>query len=222
VLQWQGWTGLVAFMVAEAILQIRIYALYSLSKKVLALMLIPYVVCSACSAWMIASELSSTAVTAVVPAEGSFCLPSHIPRRFFRFWIPMLSFESLLCALALFQGFRTFRSDGSVFSSGRRLVSILIRDSILYFLVIFVTYLTCLLIWAIARRSLIEVPVGFSVSMACVLTNRMVLNVRKMSKGVGKIVQTYDNTSPSFFTPGSLSEFEMEELRTMRAEKIYR
>ena len=47
----------------------------------------------------------------------------------------MIAFESLLCILALFQGFRTFKLGGSVFHSGRRLVSILIRDSILYFLV---------------------------------------------------------------------------------------
>jgi hypothetical protein len=40
-------------------LQIRIYALYSLNKKLLVVMLILYFACSACSAWIIVTELSS-------------------------------------------------------------------------------------------------------------------------------------------------------------------
>ena len=92
----------------------------------------------------------------------------------------MLSYDCFLCVLVLFQGFRRFRSDSSIFRSGKRLVSILIRDSVIYFLVcvfypsfffvpyfetdifsfsmkkcsIFATYLTCLLVWAFARVSL--------------------------------------------------------------------
>ncbi|KAF8993603.1 hypothetical protein BDQ17DRAFT_128538 [Cyathus striatus] len=47
---WQGWTGLIACMLAEAILQMRLYALYSLNKKVLALMLISYLTCTTAAA----------------------------------------------------------------------------------------------------------------------------------------------------------------------------
>ena len=47
----------------------------------------------------------------------------------------MLSYECLLCVLVLIQGFRRFKSDSSIFRSGKRLVNILIRDSIIYFLV---------------------------------------------------------------------------------------
>ena len=178
--QWQGWTGLLAFMIAEglyvvlekwswkrcfsecpchiAILQLRIYALYSLNKKLLAVMLMFYVACSGCSAWIVITELSSITgmdlpqravltsqsdffffcyqVTApILPTDVSYCLPLFLPRGIFRYWIPMLSFECLLCVLVLFQGFQRFRSDSSIFRSGKRLVSALIRDSIVYFLV---------------------------------------------------------------------------------------
>ena len=54
-------------MPSIAILQIRIYALYSLNKKVLALMLIPYIVCSAFSAWIISSDLSSAGMETPAP-----------------------------------------------------------------------------------------------------------------------------------------------------------
>ena len=72
-------------------------------------------------------------VAAFLPAEVSFCVASHIPRQFFRFWIPMIAFEFFLCVLALFHGFRTSRSEDSVLGDGRSIVTILIRDSVLYF-----------------------------------------------------------------------------------------
>lgn len=127
-------------------------------------MLFFYFACSTCSAWIVFGELSSissmdsppsffffyfcliifffsfclqvmTAPPAILSAsvDGSFC-STLLPRGIFRYWIPMLSFECLLCVLALFQGFRRFRSDSSIFRSGKRLVSSLIRDSIIYFL----------------------------------------------------------------------------------------
>ena len=145
-----------------AILQLRIYALYSLNKRLLAWMVIFYLACSACSAWIVLAELTSISsmdsydvftfqfwfffpplplqvsapiLPTISAVDGSSCLPQFLPRAIYRFWIPMLSYESLLCVLVLIQGFRRFKSDSSIFRSGKRLVSILIRDSIIYFLV---------------------------------------------------------------------------------------
>jgi len=78
-------------------------------------------------------------------------------------------------------------------------------------------------VWLLAPTSLLEVPVGFSVAMSCVLANRVVLNVREISReeipefsSQKPIVNDYD---ASFCSPGSLTMFEMEQLRTMRAER---
>ena len=46
-----------------------------------------------------------------------------------------MAFETLLCGLALYRVF----SGGTVFSSGRQLIKILVRDSVFYFLM----YVTC-------------------------------------------------------------------------------
>jgi hypothetical protein len=62
-------------------------------------------------------------------------VPDGVPDYFFAFWLPIILFESLLCGLALYRGFQTFRAAGTLFQSGRHLVAILIRDSVLYFLV---------------------------------------------------------------------------------------
>lgn len=64
----------------------------------------------------------------------SFCIPINVPKYLFAFWIPTLAFESLLCGMSIFRGFQAFRYRHSVFESGKQLVNILLRDSIIYFL----------------------------------------------------------------------------------------
>ncbi|KAF8993604.1 hypothetical protein BDQ17DRAFT_128569 [Cyathus striatus] len=159
----------------------------------------------------------------------------------------MLAFETLLCTLALIRGFQTFKAKGPLFSSGRLLVGILIRDSVLYFLVICVTYLSCLLVWISSPISLLEVPIGFSVAMSCVLGNRIVLNVREVNEDIERsrgthlskpsmgrsngrlsvhvssrrdvLVDIVDvENAQGYSVTGSLSEYEMDTLRGMRAD----
>jgi hypothetical protein len=62
----------------------------------------------------------------------AFCIPIGLPTHAYMFFVPLLAFDLLLCLLALFRGYQTFRSE-SRFYNGRMLVVILIRDSVLYF-----------------------------------------------------------------------------------------
>ncbi|KIM38010.1 hypothetical protein M413DRAFT_448053 [Hebeloma cylindrosporum] len=226
---WQGWTGLISCMLAEGILQIRLYALYSLDKRVLALMLTSFVLCSTLSAFVMGSVLTSITASAYPVPGGKFCVPKGVSTHFYAFWIPMLSFETLLCTLAVIRAIQMYQPSRSVFHSGRQLVSVLVRDSLMYFLVIFATYLTCLLVWTLAPVNLLGVPIGFSVAMSCVLANRVVLNVREISRDINLSKQPIimspkaevDSDLPyhrSIRSPGALSPLEMEELRTMRAK----
>ncbi|KAG6902126.1 hypothetical protein C0995_004072 [Termitomyces sp. Mi166 len=56
--RWQGWTGLITCMIAEVILQMRLYAMYSLNKKVLALMGASFICTTAASAAIMGFVLS--------------------------------------------------------------------------------------------------------------------------------------------------------------------
>jgi len=227
--RWQGWTGLISCLLAEGILQIRLYALYSLDKKILALMLTSFVLCSASSAYVMGTVLSSITASAFPVPGGKFCVPQGVPTHFYAFWIPMLSFETLLCILAVVRAVQMYQPSRSLFHSGRQLVAVLVRDSLMYFLVIFATYLTCLLVWTLARVSLLGVPIGFSVAMSCVLANRVVLNVREISRDINLSKQPVllshkgesDYDVPyqvNICSPGRLTQFEMEQLRSMRAK----
>lgn len=111
----------------------------------------------------------------------------------------------------------------------------------------FATYFTNLLVWVagnvyffvFAHRllltlnlqdNLLEIPIGFSVAMSCVLGNRIILNVRQVNKELveSKRAQTelegtqpgtkYSSAYPSSENVrGALSDIEMSQLRSMRA-----
>ena len=65
----------------------------------------------------------------------SVCAPLNLQSvpYFYAFWIPMLVSESVLCGFALFRGFRSYRPAENVLQSGRRIVEVLVRDSVSYF-----------------------------------------------------------------------------------------
>jgi len=189
-----------------------------------------FLLTSSASAIIMGIVLSGITATAQ-PIQGvMFCVPHGTPDYFYAFWVPMIVFESLLCGLALFRGLQSFLSEGPLFLSGRKLVSVLIRDSVLYFVVIFATYFTNLLVWVAAPVGLLEVPIGFSIAMSCVLANRMVLNVREMrntleaSKPTSTQAQVpthHISVHPPISPPyevNHLTDVEMACLRSMKAE----
>lgn len=73
-------------------------------------------------------------IAQAVVAEDSFiCVPSGISDIFYTLWIPLLAFETLLCALSVIRALQVLQV-GSSFSKNS-LMYILIRDSALYYIV---------------------------------------------------------------------------------------
>ncbi|KAJ3814337.1 hypothetical protein EV368DRAFT_62483 [Lentinula lateritia] len=168
---WQGWTGLIACMIAETILQMRLYALYFLNKRILYLMVGSFILTSASAATIMSISINQ-----------------------------FQAFETLLCILALIRGFRAHTETGYPVrsDSGKRLIDLL------------------------------EVPIGFSIAFSCVLGNRVIFNVRKVNQemkessetttndGTDKLDSLDDPEPPS----DTLTDFEMAQLRSLRAESI--
>jgi len=71
-----------------------------------------------------------------------------------------------------------------------------------------------------------EAPIGFTIAMSCVLANRVLLNVKEAGVAVNTLsisgrtpyTPRYDTNQGdlSFCSPGTLSQFEMGQLRSMR------
>lgn len=112
-----------------------------------------------------ADAVPRSAVNAHVIPGMPFCVPIGLSTHFWTYWIPVLTCESFLCGLALYRAFSgglaeptsdardtrqahrrgrgawhgeggTFvRRLAGIFQNGQRIVDVLIRDSILFFLV---------------------------------------------------------------------------------------
>ncbi|KAF7367149.1 hypothetical protein MSAN_00974600 [Mycena sanguinolenta] len=169
-----------ACFIAEVILQMRLYALFSMNKKVLVLVAIAFIVSSMSSAVIIGTALEGVGGALSNPVPGvTLCVVTGVPNSVFAFWIPILCFESLLCGLALYRGLQTFRLTDTLFQSTNRLVVILIRDSVFYFFVVFATYFIDMLMLVLVTTSNAPFEIGFafSVALSCCIGNRMMLNM---------------------------------------------
>ncbi|PPQ95177.1 hypothetical protein CVT25_013076 [Psilocybe cyanescens] len=100
--------------------------------------------------------------SAVQIPGGTFCVPRTQNHRFARFWIPALSYETLLCAMALYTALKNFRSTGSFMTRSQNLVQVLIRDSVFYFLIISATYIFCLVWWTHAPDNALLTIIGIA------------------------------------------------------------
>lgn len=200
--RWQAATFVLAITVSQVTLQLRLYALYHTNKLVLAFMITTFALCMICAIVIIIIMLQIQSATANPFPGVHFCASTHASKLFWTFWIPFLVSESLLCALAIFRAFsyettsdlppvqynrrgklwkrriaNRRRIDG-VFDRTNSIIAVLIRDSILYFLVMFVAYLTNCLMWAVGPVGLREAPVGFAEALTCVMCSHVLLNVR--------------------------------------------
>ncbi|KAL6300315.1 hypothetical protein BKA93DRAFT_829143 [Sparassis latifolia] len=194
--KWQGWTGVVTFVLAEMILQLRLYALYFFSKKVLIIMASTCIIATAFSAVVMGWVLSRISASSDAIPGIKFCVATGVSHHFWTFWVPMLVSESVLCALALYRGFQNYYG-GTLFRTGKRLVEVLIRDSAFYFVVMFATYLVNAIVFIVGTSNEVEVPIGFAVALSCVLGNRLCLNVR------GMIRHDYDDSLTTMTAPSA-------------------
>jgi len=179
--RWQGFTGVFTFITTELILQMRIYAMYGRSKKILTLLVICFISSITAASGVVGAFTLAENVTAT-PFPGSsihFCVVTSIPSFFYATWIPIVTFETLLFSLALFKGYQSWKSEVPTGWSGQVALNILIRDSILYFLVVFATYLTNMFIWIFGGAKLFELALGFVATMPTVMTQRLLLNIRQ-------------------------------------------
>ncbi|OBZ77820.1 hypothetical protein A0H81_02038 [Grifola frondosa] len=207
--RWQGWTGVVFFVVAEMILQLRLYALYCLNKRILVFMTVVCVAAAASSAAVMGFALSNaTVTTSHIFPQKSFCVIFGMSDYFFAFWIPMIISEILSA------------NSGNIDSR---------RDALLHLHVDRVCVEA--IVFAVGQTNEVEIPITVASTISCVLTNRMCLNVRGMLQDESMAPYPVPLDSPGFeeelYSPvvytvdgSALSAREMYELRSLRANRV--
>ncbi|KAF9557625.1 hypothetical protein CPC08DRAFT_751860 [Agrocybe pediades] len=137
-------------------------------------------VVTACSVWIMSHLIAAGAWSmAILLPGGLACTFPPLPPMTYSFWIPFTTYESILCVFALYRGYRTFTSSIGLHGSlGNRLLRVMIRDSISYFIILTLAYLSVMLVWVKLSNSYILIPGSLITTLCNVLSNRMILNIR--------------------------------------------
>ncbi|KAF8525871.1 hypothetical protein BU17DRAFT_62430 [Hysterangium stoloniferum] len=124
------------------------------------------------------------------PGPGFFVCDLVPPRYFAAYWLPILAFESTLVVLTVAKGWKSMRSNRiSIMSgmSGRELLDILVRDSVIYFVLITVVYAANAAVWQWADPSLWEASSVYGLNVPPIAASKLLFSLRSNSKKAGSV-----------------------------------
>ncbi|KIK26695.1 hypothetical protein PISMIDRAFT_8737 [Pisolithus microcarpus 441] len=176
----QGWPSCGVMWLVQAILQLRLYVLYDRSRRVLLFMGFVYVAeILAMAVILVTANLTSGSTNEPIPGL-KLCTNTGLSNSFYIFWLPVLSFECILCSLAVWAGVRRSRNDTSPISVSNkiRLLDVLIKGNVGYFLVIFLVSVVTAVMWGTLSEEWIEVPEGFPHAGTVIAGCRLILHIR--------------------------------------------
>ncbi|KAJ7135705.1 hypothetical protein C8R44DRAFT_976540 [Mycena epipterygia] len=174
----EGWVGMSISWSTQVILLLRIYALYDGSPRIAALIISAFAVEVFTVIGMFG--FASFHITVVAEAMDNLvrCKVTAIPSWLWLFWVSITSFELLLCVLAVYKGYQRVRLSAQFSSGPQVLQDIMIRDSVLYYLMIQGVYIYNLMFWIKDTKDSLDVLTGLAVALPCVMGSRMMINVR--------------------------------------------
>ncbi|KIM57298.1 hypothetical protein SCLCIDRAFT_130749 [Scleroderma citrinum Foug A] len=186
----QSWGGCVVWWAVQGILQMRLYALYHCSKKLLVFMTLFYLAEIGVMMWiLIASNLlsgrESSGDSSVVSCFNLLQKQSLVITAYSYIWVPCLAFDSILAILAIWAGIKQSRQQ-SHFRSPRlnrpRIIDVLIQGNVIYFLsplvtlILLVKHNVSLKVQWFADTLLFRAPV--TILVGC----RLVLSIREATR----------------------------------------
>ncbi|KAA1473417.1 hypothetical protein DENSPDRAFT_839882 [Dentipellis sp. KUC8613] len=175
----------------QVILQIRVYALYNRSRRILIFLAV-------CCALEICTMIILIGVTMKhisrlpVVSTSTGCYYEGIFSIYALFWIPALVFEPVLCMLVVWKAwgedamvkFGLVARD-KIGSTTPKLVKSIARDSLMYFLVIFAELTVNTVIWAHENRY-VNIIMPWSCALPSILGSHLFLSMREVVLNVKK------------------------------------
>lgn len=166
----------VQMITTHVILELRLYAMYGRSKKILALLGV-LISCEATVMGVLFGINRAGLVGTNNPAEGVLICADGDPLNgshwIMFYWVAVLSIESCLLSLALYQAW--LHRHGA---QGGGLMRALTRDSVLYFIMIFWIYCANMALWIRNHITLDELGTSYSLVISVILANRLMIGVR--------------------------------------------
>ncbi|KAF9010799.1 hypothetical protein BDQ17DRAFT_1346962 [Cyathus striatus] len=166
----------------QGIMLHRISAMYNHSKKIIFLMLSVYL-CEVITMTVIVGIILSNIYVQDVSVTNTLTIKvAIIPSIICGTWIAAVIMEFLLLILALYAGYQHMATSSLEIerSSDRpSWVFVLVRDSILFPFITFVSYIFTAIWWKFSTHPGGQISEAFSGFVACVLGPRLILNLRE-------------------------------------------
>ncbi|KAF9225349.1 hypothetical protein BS17DRAFT_879409 [Gyrodon lividus] len=185
-LDFRAWGTLAYSWATQAIMQLRVYAMYKRSKRILALLLTFFLCEIAAIAFIIWQAIGPRSPLTVINdffPDKHYCAFSGVNQNFTYLFIPFLCFESLLFFLAARVFVQNIRHDDEgTDKNGPRVnsfMSILVRDSLFYF---FVNLAACAIVmglWQNITALYANICVPFVMFLEILVGTRLVLDFRE-------------------------------------------
>ncbi|KAF9440705.1 hypothetical protein P691DRAFT_801461 [Macrolepiota fuliginosa MF-IS2] len=175
--------GVIGTFMTGVILQIRLYALYNRSTKLVI-----------CVGLLFAMQMSSISVLAglevatMLQGKSTIIIPgipfcfNHVSSTFFAICIPIVSFDLIVLVLVCYksvQRYRLFPPTSQAAQNGKHLVAVLFRDSILYFAVNVAVYLANVLMWQYGPPELYSLITTWCNVVTGAAASRILVNTRR-------------------------------------------
>ncbi|KAF8520982.1 hypothetical protein JB92DRAFT_2893103 [Gautieria morchelliformis] len=154
----------------------RIHAVYDCNKKLLLLMVALLLVEAIMTFALSAPTQGAPSSPHIIVTSSTGCPNYTLSSRAFISWIPAILFETFLMFLMLRKGWEIYKSGPS-----SKLLRLIIRDSLVYYLAMVMTLVANCCIWALSpgRHLSAEIISTLAFAMPCVLGSRLLLNMRE-------------------------------------------
>ncbi|KAL4264473.1 hypothetical protein AB1N83_003532 [Pleurotus pulmonarius] len=174
-------SALAMIIPVQLILSLRVYGLYNRAKWIAGFLAVLILASSAAELYVViklSPEMTRIALpfSDIIACEPTPGAVSHL----YLGLIPAIAFDTPAFLLVLLRGVSHLRTQKNVGFRGSNLVRLLMRDSILYFLVILVVYIALAVSWIKLPGVEAFITFGYGFSIVSVTASRMLINLKKL------------------------------------------
>ncbi|KDQ56061.1 hypothetical protein JAAARDRAFT_36856, partial [Jaapia argillacea MUCL 33604] len=175
----QMWATAILVWVVQVLMQFRVYAMYTRAKWVLVFTFTCFIIQIAITSYLFALY-EYVLVISFKFGPWTTCAATQMPTIAAGTWLATIAFEGILFFFALYKTvIHLLQLNHPWTRSGA--TEVLLRDNILYFLVIFSIYCLTAIAWFTFAIIWIEILSSLTIMVTCTLGCRLILNIREVS-----------------------------------------
>ncbi|PFH51270.1 hypothetical protein AMATHDRAFT_59257 [Amanita thiersii Skay4041] len=164
---------LIAIFAAEAILTLRLWAIYLRNRRVGVLLFVAYFGMMITIFIVVPQLLDLVKFASLSSPNGQICYIASADKKLVFFWFVWAGYDAFQCTLLAYKAYKAFKHGGR-----SRLVKLLYRDGILYYIFMMVMSMLCMVLALLLPVEYLRLTAEPTHIIHTALTARIVLHVR--------------------------------------------